>query len=150
MTQFVFRLDRFLKLRRHTERERAEALGAAVNAEEASKVDADAKAAHVATVTNSISTEPGAVSTAGAMRNLGLVLDAAIVQSDVANGELVDKQRETEQERERWGKARVDRKIIERLRERRLDAWASDTARAEQREMDETAARTRPIPGWST
>jgi len=104
----------------------------------------------VKTVANSITTELGAVAPAGSLRNLGLVLEAAILQSDEANGALIDKQRETEQERERWGKARVDRRIIERLRERRLDAWTNDAARAEQREMDETAARTRPVPGWST
>ena len=150
MSRFVFRLDRFLKNRQHTERERAEAHGAAVLAEEESQVHADAKAEHVKTVTNSITTELGAVATAGSLRNLGLVLEAAILQADEANGALIDKQRETEQERERWGKARVDRRIIERLRERRLDAWTNNAARAEQREMDETAARTRPVPGWST
>lgn len=150
MSPFVFRLDRFLKLREHTERERAEALGAAVHAEEESKVDAEAKANQLKAVANSITKERGTVATAGELRNLGRVLEVAIAQAEAADGQHKNKQLETDQERDRWGKARVDRIAITRLRERRFDAWANDTARAEQRETDETAARTQQAQGWGT
>ncbi len=150
MSPFVFRLDRFLKLRKHAERERAEALGAAVDAEEKSKADAEAKAERLNAVADCITSEMGAVATAGALRNLGLVLGAAIEQAETAKGQHEDRQRETEQERERWGKARVERRVIEKLRMRKLDAWAHGAARAEQKEMDEAAARIRTATGWST
>jgi flagellar export protein FliJ len=150
MSPFVFRLDRFLRLRKHAELERAEALGAAVRAEEASKLDAEAKAERVNTVASGISAERGSVSSAGILRNLGLVLEAAVRQAESANDQHLDKKKETEIERELWDRARVERRMIERLKQRRQDAWASDAARAEQREMDETAARTRPQPRWGT
>ena len=82
MSPFVFRLDRFLKLRKHAERERAEALGAAVHAEEQSKADAEAKAERLNAVADCITSEMGTVATAGALRNLGLVLGAAIAQAE--------------------------------------------------------------------
>jgi flagellar export protein FliJ len=150
MSPFVFRLDRFLKLRKHAEQERAEALGAAVHAEEKSKAYAEAKAERLNVVADCIASEMGTVATAGALRNLNLVLGAAIEQAEAAKGEHEERQRETEQERERWGKARVERRVIERLRTRRLDAWAHGAARAEQKEMDETASRIRTATGWGT
>ena len=150
MSSFVFRLDRFLKLRKHAEQERAEALGAAVHAEEKSKADAEAKAERLDAVADRITSELNTVATAGALRNLGLVLGAAIAQADSAKGEHEDRKRATEEERERWGKARVERRVIERLRTRRLNAWANGAARAEQKDMDETASRIRTATGWGT
>jgi len=150
MSPFVFRLDRFLKLRKHAERERAEALGAAVDAEEKSKADAEAKAERLNAVADCITSEMGAVATAGALRNLGLVLGAAIEQAETAKGQHEDRQRETEQERERWGKARVERRVIEKLRMRKLYAWDQGAAIGEQKEMYEAAARIRTATGWST
>lgn len=150
MSPFVFRLDRFLKLREHAERERAEALGAAVRAEEESKQEAEAKAERVKAVADGITQQRALVATAGVLRNLGLVLEAAVQQAESAKHQHLNKKKETEAERELWDKARVERRIIERLKQRRRDAWASDAAREEQREMDEAASRIRPLPRWGT
>ena len=145
-----FRLDRFLKLRQHAERERAEALGAAVQAEEESKRNAESTAERVRAVADGITTEKGGISAAGVLHNLGMMLEAAVQQAENAKDQHRDKQKETDAERELWGKARVERRMIERLRQRRKDAWTTDAAREEQRDMDETAARSRPLPGWSS
>ena len=151
MTSFVFRLERFLKLRVHKERECAESLGAAVRAEEESRRQAEDRAAHVKTIVTRISEETtSAVSTAGALRNRGLALEAAVHQAASAEDSHRDAKKATDVERELWGKARVERRMIERLRERREGEWATSAARAEQKETDETAARVRPTRGWGT
>ena len=77
MSPFVFRLDRFLKLRQHAERERAEALGAAVQAEEESKRNAESTAERVRAVADGITTEKGGISAAGVLHTLGMMLEAA-------------------------------------------------------------------------
>ncbi len=150
MTPFVFRLDRFLKLRRHKERERAESLGAAVKAEEESRREAEDRAAHVKAIVEKAADETGSVSTAGAMRNRGLALEAAVHRAASAEDSHQDAKKATDVERERWDKARVERRMIERLRERRVGEWESGVARAEQKDTDETAARVQPTRRFGT
>ncbi|KPJ95498.1 MAG: hypothetical protein AMS18_02720 [Gemmatimonas sp. SG8_17] len=147
MSSFVFRLDRFLRLRVHAERKRAEELGVAVREEEISKLEAEAEAKRLEAIVGQPPIEPGSVATAGALQNRDLILDAAVQQADRAMDCHQDKKKAAELQRELWGKARVERRMIERLRERRESAWATNAARAEQREMDETAARVRANGG---
>jgi len=151
MTSFVFRLERFLKLRVHKERECAESLGAAVKAEEETRRAAEDRAARVKTIVERVSDQAtDAISTAGALRNRGLALEAAVHQATSAEDSHRDAKELTDVERELWDKARVERRMIERLRERREGEWAMSAARAEQKDTDETAARVQPTRGWGT
>jgi len=150
MNPFVFRLERFLKLRVHAERERAESLGEAVKAEEETRREAEAKAARVDAIVERVQDDAGDVATAGALRNRGLVLEAAVNQAETAEDSHRDAKKATDAERELWNKARVERRMIERLRERRADEWAASAAKAEQNDTDEVAARVRRVRGFGT
>jgi flagellar export protein FliJ len=150
MNPFVFRLERFLRLRVHAERERAESLGAAVKAEEESRREAEARSDRVKAIVERASQELDALATVGVLRNRGLVLEAAVSQAVTAEDSHRDAQKTTDAERELWNKARVERRMIERLRARRKDEWAARAAKAEQRDTDETAARVHPLRGFGT
>jgi flagellar export protein FliJ len=150
MNPFVFRLERFLRLRVHAEREHAESLGAAVKAEEESRREAEARSKQMKAIVERASKVTDRLATAGALRNRGLVLEAAVSRAATAEDSHRDAQKMTDVERELWNKARVERRIIERLRARRASEWAAREAKAEQRDTDETAARVRQMRGYGT
>ncbi len=141
MSRFVFRLERLLQLRSKAERERAQALGRAMRHEEDQRQAVEEAARRLDRCGEQIADVLGGVAPAGALTNLGLAVEAAARQVDSA----VDSHREavdqTDEERERFGQARMERRVVERLKEKRQADWSLETSRREQKEMDSVARR---------
>jgi flagellar FliJ protein len=143
MSRFRFRLQRILDLRAEREKERARVLGRAVRDAEARKSDLDTAAARLDQCGEQLVTRPGHVATAGAMRNLGLTVRAAAEAVAHAEQSYEDAEQNVRAERKLFGEARKERRVVERLRERRHTAWREDELRQEQKEIDGIAVRRR-------
>jgi flagellar FliJ protein len=129
-------LDRLLDLRSRAERERAEALGRAQRDENARRQALEQAQAHLGAAQRQAAGEPGRVAPAGALRNLGLTVDAAARERDTAAASQTEAERAVETERTRYVDAQRDRRVVERLREKRYEDWTLETERKEQQEMD--------------
>lgn len=141
MNAFVFRLERLLDLRRKAERERAKALGDAVRAEETRRQDLENAELELDRAGEQATGAVGGVTTAGTLSNLRLAVRAAADRLE----EVAESHREAEQgrdqEQERFGAARKDRRVVERLREKREETWKREVDRSEQSDIDEVARR---------
>jgi len=134
--KFPFRLDRLLDLRHRTEKERAEALGRAAR-EEAERRDAKERAeVRLRDSREQAMPAAGAAQPAGALRNLGLAITAAAQHADATAAASDEARRALEGERHRYQEARRDRRVIERMREKRYEDWTREADRTEQREID--------------
>ena len=136
MTTFRFRLDRLLDLRSRKERQQAEMLGRALRDETASREALEQAQARLGAAREQAAPEPGRLTVAGTLRNLGLTVAAAMTRRDAAAVSQSEAESALETERERYEAAQRDRRVIERLREQRLEDWTRETDRKEQQEMD--------------
>jgi len=137
MKPFIFRLERVLQLRSKLEQQRAQALAQAVRDEQERRAALDEAAARLDRCGEQIAgTGSGGATTAGALRNLGLTVQAAVHQVRAAEDSLESAVDSVQTEQERFGQARRERRVVERLRERRRTAWGAEAAREEQRELD--------------
>lgn len=136
MTRFPFRLDRLLDLRSRKEREQGEVLGRALRDEAAQREALERAQSQLGEAQQQASPEQGHVSLAGVLRNLGLTVTAAETQRDSAELSRDAAVQQVDAERERYAVAQRDRRVIERLREKRLDDWTREQGRKEQQEMD--------------
>ena len=146
MKSFVFRLERVLQLRAREERERARALGDAVQAEAARRAALRAAESQLGEVHEQMKELPGGALPAGVLQSLGLTLDAAQRQIEDAREAHEQALGSVDAEQGRYGTARRERRVVERLREIRLTAWRGDVSRREQQETDGDALR-RHRPG---
>jgi flagellar FliJ protein len=139
MKGFRFRLERVLELRHRLEKEHAQAVGRALREEEARRQALDAAAERLGRCGEQIAGAAGDLPTAGTLHNLGLALRAAA--DALANAEVRhrDAVASVEQEQERFGEARRERRVVERLREHEHERWAQESTRHEQSEADEVA-----------
>lgn len=144
MKAFSFRLDRVLRLREQAEQRQAARLAAA--AREQAELDGLCRdqASYVETVGDRVTPKPGAAASAGWLRALGLTAAAASRQLEEAEQSRETARRQADLERDRLANARVERKTLERLRERQHEAWRQAADRVEQAAIDEVAARRRP------
>jgi flagellar FliJ protein len=139
MKRFIFRLDRLLSLRSRAEREQARALAGALREEEARRAALAEAAARLDRSCNQMAEAAGSVARAGTLCHLGLAMARAaesVRSAEETHQEAVDC---VEAEQDRFGQARKDKRVIERLRERRSDSWRAEVERHEQREMDSVA-----------
>jgi len=136
MTRFKFRLDRLLDLRSRKEREQAEALGRAMREEHERREALDDAQARLGAAQEQATATPGHVTLAGALRNLGLTVAAALRERDVAEVSATEAETVVDAERTRYESAQRDRRVIERLREKRYEDWTREAGRKEQQEMD--------------
>jgi flagellar FliJ protein len=136
MTKFRFRLDRLLDLRSRKERQQAETLGRALRDENAKREALEQAQERLGTAREQAVPEPGHLTAAGTLHNLGLTVAAAMTRRDAAAVSQSEAEKALESERERYEAAQRDRRVIERLREKRLEDWTRDTDRKEQQELD--------------
>lgn len=136
MKPFRFALERLLRLRELRERDQAEQLGHALRAEREQRSAAERAARELVRAGQQVGGAPSVARPAGAVRNLGLTLQAAALAAAAAASAHHDTMVSVEQEQERFGEARKDRRVLEKLRDKRRAGWSEDTARAEQRESD--------------
>jgi len=143
VSPFLFRLDRILQLKEHEEETRARLLADARNVEEEKRDRLAAASERLEDAGIADVPQPGTALTAGAMANNRLPLDAAqrdVEASTAAHREAQD--RLTEEE-DRFGEARKDRRVLEKLREHSHDHWKLETDRQEQGRIDEVALAQR-------
>lgn len=134
MNMFIFRLERLFQLRAKVEQQRAQELARAVRDEQDRRATLSAAAERLDRSRSQMGS--GQIATAGTLRNLGLTVDAATRQVETAEGAHREALENVASEERQFGAARMDRRIVERLREKRHDAWEIESSRHEQKEMD--------------
>jgi flagellar export protein FliJ len=149
MKGFVFRLERLLQLRSTAERERAQALGQAMRKEEAQRQALDEASERLGSCGDQIAGVLDNVAPAGAITNLRLAIEAAMRQVDSAALSHQAALDQMQQERDLFSQARVERRVVERLREKRRAAWTEEVSRVEQSEQDSVARSRRSTSGRS-
>jgi flagellar export protein FliJ len=149
MKGFVFRLERLLELRSTAERERAQALGQAMRREESQRLALEEASERLGSCGDQIAGVLDNVAPAGALTNLRLAIEAAMRQVDSAALSHQAALDQMQQERELFSQARVERRVVERLREKRRAAWTEEASRVEQSEMDSIARNRRSTSGRS-
>jgi flagellar export protein FliJ len=149
MKGFVFRLERLLELRSTAERERAQALGQAMRTEQSQREALEEASERLGSCGDQIAGVLDNVAPAGALTNLRLAIEAAMRQVDSATLSHQAALDQMQQERELFSRARVERRVVERLREKRRAAWTEEAARAEQSEQDSVARNRRSSRGRS-
>jgi flagellar export protein FliJ len=141
--RFTFRLERLLQLREAAEKERARQLGEALREEEERREALKASQERLAEARDQRSTTPREMSQAGTLRNLELTLEVLAGQARSLEDTHEKSLERVEEERVRFEQARVARRVIERLREHRREAWGVEVNRHEQGENDEAGQRAR-------
>lgn len=136
MSRFPFRLDRLLDLRARKERQQAEVLGRALREQVARREALEQAQERLGEAREQAAPGPGRVSPAGTLHNLGLTVAAAVDQRDVAAASQVEAEATLAAERERYEATQRDRRVIERLREKRFEDWTREEGRKEQQELD--------------
>jgi flagellar FliJ protein len=136
--RFAFRLERLRELRERAERERAAILGSAMREErDREEVLERARLELERAVTQAAALPGSAPIAAGLLQGLERARHLAEDRVDEAKAELVAASEQVEQEREQYGVARRELKVVERLKEKRHDAWREAGAREERKESDE-------------
>jgi flagellar export protein FliJ len=149
MKGFVFRLERLLELRSTAERERAQALGQAMRKEETQRQALEDASERLGSCGDQIAGVLDNVAPAGALTNLRLAIEAAMREVDSAALSHQAALDQMQQERELFSQARVERRVVERLREKRRATWTEEASRAEQSELDSVARNRRSNGGRS-
>jgi flagellar export protein FliJ len=141
MKRFAFRLERLLQLREAAEKERARQLGEALKDEEQRREALRESQERLADAQDQLSSTPREMSQAGTLRNLELTVDALAGQARSLEDTHEQSVERVEEERVRFEQARVARRVIERLREHRREAWEVEVNRHEQGVNDEAGQR---------
>ena len=139
MSRFRFRLERILHLREREEETRARVLAMAREQEEEQRVRLAQANDRLASAGQAAVPSPGAALTAGAMSNIRLSVDAAQRAVDVSHAAHREAQDRASAEEDRFGEARKDRRVLEKLKDQRHDHWKLETDRQEQGRIDEVA-----------
>jgi flagellar FliJ protein len=149
---FRFPLERVLQLRHRFERERAQAMGRALQEEEQRRRELEDAQARLEHAGDQAAGRPGEVATAGTLRNLGLALHAAVQAAETAAEQHVEAVESVREEQEKFGEARKERRVVERLREQQHERWTQDVSRHEQAQVDEVAIQRhgRDEKTWSS
>jgi flagellar export protein FliJ len=136
MKPFRFGLARLLWLRESREQDQARVLGDALRGEREQRAALERAEAGIERAGEQSADPAAAPRPAGAVRNVGLTLQAAVIAADAAAAAHRQSQEDVAREQEAFGEARKDRRVLEKLREKRKEGWSADHARAEQRESD--------------
>jgi flagellar FliJ protein len=145
--RFLFRLERILQLRASKEKERARELGGALREEEEKRRKLEEAAAHLGRCGEQIVDAASKPTTAGALRNMNLAVNAAAGEVEAAEDSHRQAEARVDTEREKFSEARTERRVVERLRERRREAWSVEVSRSEQSEHDEAVRQRRDGTG---
>ncbi|MFN8651584.1 MAG: flagellar export protein FliJ [Gemmatimonadales bacterium] len=141
MKQFSFRLQRLLQLREAAEKDRARQLGEALREEEARREALRQSQERLETARDQLMTTPNEMMQAGTLRNLELSVEMLAGQARSLEDTHMKSLEKVEEERMRFEQARVARRVIERLREHRREAWGVEVNRLEQVINDEAGQR---------
>ena len=139
MSQFNFKLDKVLDLRRETEQLRAQDVAAArreADTARAAMTDLEQlRSAGRARLTNA----HGSGRTIGQLQNLEWVMTQVEHELETAQTLVRTAEAEMMARVDEFQHAVRDRQALDRLKERQLDTWKTNQNRAEQKQMDEVA-----------
>lgn len=144
MKQFKFRLERLLQLREAAEKDQARQLGDALKDEETRREQLRASLEKLDAARDQHGPRPNETSPAGTLQNLGLTIDAMAGQARSMEATHAKSVERVKEEQDRFEQARMAKRVIQRLREHRKEAWGVEMSRHEQIENDESGQR-----GWS-
>ena len=140
MKGFIFRLERVFRLREQLERQRAEALTRAIQEEQARRDAVERAEERLHNCATPTAIGDAGLTNAGTLRNAGLTVAAAAAQIESAQRSHDAAIDQVAKEEQQFGQARMERRVVERLRERRRVAWDVEQSRAEQQEQDGISA----------
>jgi flagellar export protein FliJ len=140
MKRFAFRLERLLQLRESAEKEKARLLGVALQDEEAAKQVMLAAQARLEEARGQYTRISVAPAQAGLLRNLELSIEQLTHQWNLASEVHAKALAQVEVARNEFEEARMAKRVIERLKDQRREAWNQELARYEQSLSDETAS----------
>jgi flagellar protein FliJ len=150
MKRFTFRLDRILDLREKTEKQRARLLRDALLDEDARRCSLEEAESRLDRCAEQIVDAAGSgVTAAGTLQNLGLTIKAAASEVDAADASHQTAEEAVRAEQEKFAEACKDRRVVERLREKRHEEWSVETSRLEQRAIDAISHHRRAAGGKS-
>ena len=136
MKPFRFALERLLRLRGIREREQARTLGDALRGERDQRDALTRAHEDLSRAGEQLDGATTGARPAGAVRNLKLTLQAAAIAAEAAAESHRDSVDVVAREQARFGVARTDKRVLEKLRERRRAGWSEDSTREEQRDTD--------------
>ncbi len=144
--KFPFRLERLLQLRVSAERQQARVLRDAVEYEERERLERDACAARRSDAERQKAELAPTTPRAGILMNLQRAVDASAERTETAEMAYQEALVRVQTARGHYRHARQQRRVLERLRERRSAEWTYEASRHEQAADDEIAARRSPPP----
>lgn len=148
MRNFTFSFERLLALRAAAERQQAKALGDAIGREETVRLELEDSIRLHEEMRRQREELVPRTAAAGTLLNLERAIHRAEQQRAAVGDAHCKAVAQVAEERERFAARRKERRILEKLRERRRDQWTTDHNRFEQAAMDEiAAARQRLRPG---
>ena len=136
MNAFIFRLERLFQLRAKVEKQRAQDLARAVRDEQEHGAAVARAAERLDRSREQVAARTAEIANAGTLRNLGITVEAAARQVKEAEGAHQAALENVEVEEQKFGVARMERRVVERLKEKRREVWATESARSEQKELD--------------
>lgn len=156
---FKFRLQRLLDIREQREREAALALSRAEQERETAQAALAAVEAARQAGRERLVAAHGSHGTVGQLHNIAFLLEQLDRQAADASRSVADAEAVTQRMRQALGEAHVERRVLDRLRERHQSDWRDATAHADRELMDGIALsrhvqRTTPtsaanVPGES-
>jgi flagellar FliJ protein len=142
MKRFTYRLEKLLNIRASQELEQARALGVALKLEEAERLRSEEIKERTDAARSQLDTGPRRSFRAGTLVHLGRTVGQFTERTREAEAAYQDACSKLNQERDRYAEARKNRRVLERLKDRRHGEWVNENSRAEQSAIDEIAARS--------
>lgn len=137
--KFNFRLQKLLGLREAVEKQQATIFGAAAETEAQQQLKSERSAEQLDQIQSQLSQPTTESIPAGLYHAYGLTVEAAAARAEQDQAGLKEAQAERAAEEARYHEARIARKVVERLKERKESEWQSEIQQAEQKELDEVA-----------
>lgn len=137
MKAFHFRLDPVLEDRRRTEERRAAELAHARAAADEARRHREALESVLRSEEDALRREAGQTRRVGTVRNSLVVMEEIRARIQVAASKEAQAQAAVEERARAFRSAWEDRQALDRLRDRRREAWETEGARREQSDLDE-------------
>jgi flagellar FliJ protein len=133
---FKFRLQRLLDLRELAEREAAVALASAKAAEDDARRDKDALEAQRAAARAMLMPPAGSQNRVSELRQVSVLLERLDAGTAQAEFRFSKAERHVQQRMAKLGETVMDRRVLDRLKERQRDAWRIADERMDREVMD--------------
>ncbi len=141
MKRFRYRLEKLLQLRASTEQQQARALGDALQDEERDRRNLEEITAEHDRAQLQMENIGSGTPRAGVLVNVGRALRRFRSRQQAAGEVHQETLKRVGAERERFTEARKERRVLERLRDRKQAEWSAQYAKEEQASTDEVASR---------